>query len=140
MLYQWLSNPIIKIGTIEIVIEALVNVIEMLGNVIARNVKLLPLSQSVSGLGRFFECWKCNILVVTQALVFYLHSPLGAQHPWTSCVYIRQSTLTCIITYTSLLRIYVPYSIVRNVGSGKTLVNQSSICQTFSCHCCESIY
>ena len=44
MLYQWLYNPIIEIGTIEIVIEASVNVLETLGNVIARNVKILPLS------------------------------------------------------------------------------------------------
>ena len=32
-----------------------------------------------SGLGRFLECWKCNILVITQALVLcliYTHSSL----------------------------------------------------------------
>ena len=58
--------------------------------------------QSTSGLGRFLECWKCNILVIRQALMLYLkytHSPSGTAHPQASCVYIRQSTLSCVITY-----------------------------------------
>ena len=46
--------------------------------------------QSTSGLGRFLECQKCNILVITQALMLcliYTHSPLGTAHPRTLCVY-----------------------------------------------------
>ena len=56
--------------------------------------------QSTSGLGRFLEYWKCNLLVITQAPVVDListHSPLGAACPWALCLYIRQSTLSCII-------------------------------------------
>ena len=58
-----------------------------------------------SGLGKFLECRKCNILVITQALVLCLintHSPSGAAHPRASCMYIRQSTLACVITYTCM--------------------------------------
>ena len=54
-----------------------------------------------SGFGRFWQCQKCNILVITQVLVLCLictHSPSGA--PWASCVFIRQSTLACVTTYT----------------------------------------
>ena len=56
-----------------------------------------------SSLGRFWECRKWNILVITQALVLcliYTHSPSGAARPRGSCVYIRQSTLACVITIT----------------------------------------
>ena len=35
----------------------------------------------------------------------HMYSPLGAAHPWTSCVYSRQSTLACGITYT-YIRMY----------------------------------
>ena len=44
-----------------------------------------------------------EILIITQALVLCListHSPSGAAHPQASCVYVRQSTLACVITCT----------------------------------------
>ena len=43
--------------------------------------------QSTSGLGRFLECQKCKILVITQALVLclvYTLLPSGAARPWAS--------------------------------------------------------
>ena len=36
----------------------------------------------------------------TRALPDIYALPLGAVHPRASCVYIRQSTLACVITYT----------------------------------------
>ena len=39
-----------------------------------------PAEQLASGLGRFLECWKYNMLPITQALVLrqiYTHSPSG---------------------------------------------------------------
>ena len=62
--------------------------------------------QWTSGLGRFLECQKGDILVITQALVLfliYMHSPSGAVCPWASCVYIKQSTLDYVITYTYII-------------------------------------
>ena len=62
--------------------------------------------QSTSGLGEFLECHKYNILVITQALVLcliYMYSPLGTAHPQALYVYIRQSTLACVITYTYMI-------------------------------------
>ena len=59
--------------------------------------------QWTSGLGRFLQCRKCSILVITQAPVLcliYMHSPLGTARHWALCVYIRQNTLACVITYT----------------------------------------
>ena len=53
--------------------------------------------------GQILQCWKCNILVITQALVLcliYMQLPLGAVRPWALCVFIRQSTLACVKTYT----------------------------------------
>ena len=62
-----------------------------------------PAEHFPSSLGRFLECRKCNILVIIQALMpclIHMHSPSGAASPRTSCIYIRQSTLACVITYT----------------------------------------
>ena len=68
--------------------------------------------QYSSGFGRFWECQKCNILVITQALVLcliYTHSPLGAARPRASCVYIRQSTPACVTTYTYIFSNYATF-------------------------------
>ena len=54
----------------------------------------------LSSLGRFLECRKWNILVIVLCLI-YMHSPLGAR-PQASCIYIRQSTPACVITYTCI--------------------------------------
>ena len=64
-----------------------------------------PAEHFLSGLGRFLECQKCNILVIIATGIhalpdIYTHSPLGAACPQASCVYIRQSTIACVITYT----------------------------------------
>ena len=51
-----------------------------------------------------------HMVVITQAFVFcliYMHSPSGAAKPGISCVYIKQSALTCIITLTTLIYIYI---------------------------------
>ena len=113
--YQWLYNPIIKKSTIGYVKVTFGNVIKTL--------KYLPKSQlasvtilyykladqSTSGLDRFLECRKCNILVITQALMLcliHMHSSSGAACPRKSCIYIRQSTLACVITYTYRLATY----------------------------------
>ena len=100
-------NPINGIITIGYFIETLGNVIKMLKNIshnYSQHLLLYKLGeQSPSGLGRFLECRKCNILVITQALVLcliYTHFPSGAACPWASCTYIRQSTLTYVVTYT----------------------------------------
>ena len=45
-----------------------------------------------SSLGRFLECWKCNMLVVTQA-PWYVS-------PQASGIHIRQSTHACVTTIT----------------------------------------
>ena len=77
-----------------------------------------------SGLGRFWECRKWNILVITQALVLcliYTHSPSGAARPRASCVYIRQSTLACVITITYIY-IYI-YKHHDNWYSCKIIIN-----------------
>ena len=107
MIFHWLIlNFIIEMTTIGIIIKTL-------GNVIIYD---LPLSQSASdtsyiakpvkqfpsGLDRFLECQKCNILVITQVLVLcptYMHSPLGlcASGVMRIRSYIRQSTLIPII-------------------------------------------
>ena len=61
--------------------------------------------QWTSGLGRFLQCWKCNILVIsTQALMLCLI--YICSRSWVSCIYIRQSTLACVITYT-YIHIYI---------------------------------
>ena len=72
-LYQWLYNPIIETSTTGIVIETLGNVIEMLGNVKTTShyhnshpLLYKPAEHFLSGLGRFLECRKSNILVITQ--------------------------------------------------------------------------
>ena len=44
------------------------------------------------------------MLVITQALVLclmYMHLPSGTACPWASCVYIGQSSLAFVITYTN---------------------------------------
>ena len=50
-----------------------------------------------------FKLWVIyTILVTTQALMLcliYAHSPLDTVCLRISCVYIRKSTLTCVITY-----------------------------------------
>ena len=59
-----------------------------------------PAEHFPSKLGRFLEWRKCNILVISQALVLcliYMHSPSGVRHPLVSYVYIRQSTFACVI-------------------------------------------
>ena len=72
--------------------------------------------------GHILACSKCNILVLTQALKFFLiytYSPLGV-HPWASCVYIRQSTRVCVITITchhhdkdtTILAIWLAYAVI----------------------------
>ena len=71
MPYQWLYNPITEISTIGYVIETLGNIIKMLKipPTITVSVLLYKLAeQSTSGLGRFLECRKCNILVTYQNL------------------------------------------------------------------------
>ena len=103
MPYQWLYNPIIKITA---------SYGMLLGNII-KTLKISPtiivsvcyyiyklVEQSNSHLGRFLECWKCNILVITQVLVLcliYTHLPSGIAYPQGLHVYIRQSTLACVI-------------------------------------------
>ena len=66
-------------------------------------------------LGRFLECQKCNILVITQSIksalpdiYIYIHSPLGTVHVPLGivCICIRQSTLVCVITYSLWLVAY----------------------------------
>ena len=69
-----------------------------------------------TGLGGFLECRKCSILTIAQALVLWLiytHLPSGAVHPRASCVYIRQSTCTCVITITYIC-MYVCTSVVKS--------------------------
>ena len=64
---------------------------------------ILRAGQLSSGFGRLWECWQLNTLVITQALVLcliYTHSPSSAVRPQASCVYIKQSTLACVMTYT----------------------------------------
>ena len=54
--------------------------------------------QSTLGLGRSLECQKCNIIVITQALMLYLictHSPLGVACPWASCIKIIKALSVC---------------------------------------------
>ena len=70
------------------VIEMLASIIETLASVIRRNVKTTsdyhnphlllykPVEHFPSSLCRFLECRKCNILVITQALI-YVYLPLG---------------------------------------------------------------
>ena len=67
-----LSNPTIEMSTIGIIIDTLGIVIDTLGNVKTtshyHNPHLLlykPAEHFPSSLGRFLECWKCNILVIT---------------------------------------------------------------------------
>ena len=63
---------------------------------------------------QFVECRKCNILVITWALVLcliYTYAlALGCCMP--SCIYIRQSTLACVITYTCITNLYIPLQLV----------------------------
>ena len=107
MPYQWLYNPMIEINTIGYVIETLQNIIKMfkyLPQLQSASVTIIYklAEQSTSGLGIFLECQKCNILVITQELMLclvYMYLPLGAAHLRVSCIYIRQSTFACIITY-----------------------------------------
>ena len=105
MPYEWLNTPIIKITTRRYVVETLGNVIKTLKYLQNHSQRLLLhklAEQSTSGLGRFLECQKYNILVITQALVLcliYTYSPLSTVRPQVSCVYIRQSILACVKTY-----------------------------------------
>ena len=91
--------------TIEVVTETLERYRNVKTTTHYHNPHLLlykPVEHYPSSLGRFLECRKCNILVITQALVLcliYTHSPLGTARPRASCVYIRQSTLACVMTY-----------------------------------------
>ena len=40
--------------------------------------------------------------------LIYMHSPLGAARPRALCIYIRQRTLACVITYTYIyIYIYI---------------------------------
>ena len=95
--HQWLYNLIIEIIAIRYIIYRNVGkCYKNIKNTSHNHCQCLLLyklaEQSTSGLGRFLECRKCNILVITQALVLcliYMHSPSGAACPPASCIYIR---------------------------------------------------
>ena len=106
MPYQWLYSPIIEITTIEYVIDMLGNIIKLLKipptitvSVCYYTSELSSAEQWTSGLGRFLECWGCDMLVMTWALVLCLIrvcSPLGAVHPWVCVMLIYQARHSCL--------------------------------------------
>ena len=71
--------------------------------------------QLLLSLGRFRECRKCNILVTyntgTCALPDMCTYPRAMRmRPRMSCIYIRQNTLACVITYTYYTLIIIIHS------------------------------
>ena len=116
MPFQWLYYPIIEITAIGCVRnfgKRYKNVkipLTITISVCYYNYKLAE--QLTSGLGRFLERWKCNILVKTQAFMLsliYIRTRPQALHALGSHVYnyIRQSTLACVITYTCTIVITI---------------------------------
>ena len=51
--------------------------------------------------------YKCYNTAWLGICLIYTHSPLGAARPRASCVYIRQTPRSYVITYTYILYIYI---------------------------------
>ena len=132
MPYQWLFNPMIERTAIGYIIETLGNVIKMskipptITVSVCYNISSWAIDFRVE---QILECRKCNILAITQALVLalivlcqiYKHSPLGVV-----CVYIRQSTIACVITLHAYINAYIhTYHIRWNFCGMKFLLNSN---------------
>ena len=89
--------------------------------------------------GQIWSARKCNILGITQALTLCLTRPRMLHALGASCVYIRQSTLACVITYTCIsyaclfveyIVIFIPCNIAINLVCYAHQIWCASIVQT----------